>query len=99
MAVTKFISDFITQPDSFMKYERPPQTIDLDKDTDGSVRKEMIKSMAMASIIYEDDLAERRKLPFKHKKDEDIELLVACEKELQRDVSLISTFEKFTNLV
>ena len=60
---------------------------------------EMIKSMAMASIIYEDDLAERRKLPFKHKKDEDIELLVACEKELQRDVSLISTFEKFTNLV
>ena len=44
-----------------MDYERPPQVIDdVDKDDpEGTVRKEMIKTFALASIVYQDDLAER----------------------------------------
>ena len=58
MPVAKQISDFLTTPDSFVEYERPPQVVDLEQDTDGSLRKEMIKTFALASIVYQDDLAE-----------------------------------------
>ena len=40
----------------------------------------MIKTVAMASVIYEDDLAEKAKLPFKHT-DED--LITLAEHEVQ----------------
>jgi len=33
--------------------------IEIGPDTDGTIRKEMIKTFALASVIYEDDLAER----------------------------------------
>ena len=42
-----------------MDYQRPPQMVDLEKDIDGSVKREMIKTFALASVIYEDDLSER----------------------------------------
>lgn len=58
----------------------------------------MIKTFALASVIYEDDLAERKKLPFKHNLEEDIALLTEEEAQLQRDISLISTFGEFSNL-
>lgn len=58
----------------------------------------MIKTFALASIIYEDDLSESSKLPFKHSVA-DIELLASHERDLQKDVALVSTFGSFTSIV
>ena len=59
----------------------------------------MIKTFALASIIYEDDLSETQKLPFKHHSVDDIALLKKYETELQKDVSLINIFGEFTNII
>lgn len=59
----------------------------------------MIKTFALASIVYEDDLAEKRNLPFKHHPIDDIAFLKQCETELQNDVSMINTFGEFTNIL
>lgn len=97
MPVAKKISDFISDPPSFMNYQRPAQSIDLVKDSDGAVRQEMIKTFALASIIYEDDLAERSKLPFIHSQ-EDIDSLKECEHQLQKEVSLLTIFDDFAGV-
>ena len=82
MPVAKQMSDFINNPQSFMDYQRPPQVIDLEKDTDGSIKKEMIKTLALAQVIYEDDLAEKREIPFKHHGVDDVQMLIDEEKAL-----------------
>lgn len=82
MPVAKQISDFLTNPKTYVDYERPPQVIEIGADIDGLIRQEMVKTFALASVIYEDDLAERQKLPFKHKFNEDLALLEAEESEL-----------------
>ena len=82
-----------------MSYERPPQLVEVADDPSGMIRKEMIKTFALASTIYEDDLAEKRKLPFKHDPVEDVAYLQQCEKELQADISMISTFGEFVNIL
>jgi len=56
--------------------------IEIGEDTDGVIRREMIKTFALASVIYEDDLAERQKLPFKHNVVEDLALLAEEEAQL-----------------
>ena len=58
----------------------------------------MVKTFALASIVYQDDLAERRLLPFKHHSVDDLNLLKEYASELQRDVALISTFGEFTEI-
>ena len=57
-----------------------------------------MKTFALASIVYENDLGESKKLPFKHHSVEDINLLEEYASELQKDVALISTFREFTEL-
>ena len=98
MPVAKHMADFLNDPKLFMEYERPPQVIDMDKDTDGAIKREMIKTYALASIIYEDDMAEQYKLPFIHHSVDDLGMLKAEELALKEDVDLISTFKEFSNI-
>ena len=49
--------------------------VDLAKDTDGAIKREMIKTFALASVIYEEDLSEKAKIPFVHHSVDDIALL------------------------
>lgn len=81
LPVAKQVSDFLKDPNSFVEYERPPQFVDIEKDPDGSIKREMIKTFALASIIYEDDLGESSRLPFEHS-PEDLDLLLGQEQEL-----------------
>lgn len=99
LPIAKQISNFLAEPEAFVNYERPPQEVDLSEDPSGAVRQEMIKTFALASIVYEDDLAEKRNLPFKHHPIDDIAFLKQCEVELQNDISMINTFGEFTNIL
>ena len=82
-----------------MDYQRPPQMVDLAKDTDGVIKREMIKTFALASVIYEEDLSEKAKIPFVHHGVDDIAMLRKEESELQKEISLVSVFEEFNNLL
>lgn len=73
MPVAKQISDLVNNPESFTNYQRPPQVIETDDDPEKT--REMLKTFALASAIFEDDLAEKRKPPFRHSKEEDLAFL------------------------
>lgn len=99
MAVTSEIGRFLADPELFVDYQRPAQSIQIENDTDGAVKREMIKTFALASTVYQDDLAERQRLPFIHHSVDDIALLKQLETEVQAEVTLVSSFEKFSNLL
>ena len=73
MPVAKQISDLVNNPESFTNYQRPPQVIEAGDDPEKT--REMLKTFALASAIFEDDLAEKRKPPFRHSKEEDLAFL------------------------
>lgn len=57
-----------------------------------------MKTFALATTIYEDEVwAERDDIPFIHKK-EDLEVLKAEERNLNEKTSLVSMFEDFQGL-
>ena len=42
MPVVQQLSNFLNDPEQFMEYERPPQVVEIESDSDGSIRKEMV---------------------------------------------------------
>ena len=56
--------------------------VDLERDTDGAIKREMIKTFALASVLYEDDLEEKSKMPFIHHSVDDIAMLKEEESQL-----------------
>ena len=56
--------------------------VDLERDTDGAIKREMIKTFALASVLYEDDLEEKSKMPFIHHSVDDIAMLREEESQL-----------------
>ena len=89
---------FINQPELFHKYESPPQIL-TDKTllSDNETRKELIKTFALASSVYEDDLAEKRLIPFVHT-DEDLALLEEEERNLKSKLAFIDLFGDMSGL-
>lgn len=74
---------FINDQKSFENYQAPPSSLD-DEDLRMNVdaRKELVKTLALATSVYEDNLwAEREEVPFVHSQD-DIESLNLAEKDL-----------------
>ena len=89
------------EPQTLKDYQRPPEQVPLDKIQDDSmdgVRKEMIKTYAVATTIYEDDLAEKTHLPFPYKTKQDKELLKEEIKRMSAITSLADTFGDFGKL-
>jgi hypothetical protein len=99
--VTKQISDFLNNPESFMSYKRPPQAIDdsvIEQDTDGVLKKELIKTFALGKTLYESETTENNALPFVHHKSKDIETLKEESRQILSKMAFVDLFGDFSGL-
>jgi len=81
-----------------MGYSRPQQWISIEGDNEG-LRKELIRTYALAQTIYEDDLKEENlTLPFVHHDTADFKLLKEVEKEYLEKISMVDIFGDFQGL-
>ena len=82
LPVTKQVSDFLTNPSSFLSYKRPPQAFTEESlGTDEWIKDELIKSFALGQTIYEKDFTEVT-LPFPHHKVHDAAKLAQADRDI-----------------
>lgn len=65
---------------------------EIGEDPDSVIKNEFVKTFAMASSVYEDDLTGTGQLPFKYRQ-EHLDLLKEEEREMQGDVAMVSFFK------
>lgn len=97
--VAKHLTMFVNDQSSFTSYKAPPYLLDdPELRSNKEARSELVKTLALATTVYEDNLwAEKYEIPFVHSA-EDIELLQSSEKILQRKLNLIEMFEDMEGL-
>ena len=96
--VAKHLTLFINHPETFDKYRTPPQTIDDQSLTDNpELKKELIKTFALASAVYEDDLAESGHLPFAYS-EADLAEFRTEERALKEKMSFVDLFGDMAGL-
>lgn len=97
MSVTKHLTSMINQPQSYMGYQRPSQTIS-DEEITAETKNELLKTLALASTVYEQDLGDDKvEIPFKHT-EEDVTTLKSIEKDYMGKMCMVDIFEDFSGL-
>lgn len=99
LSVAKHLTMFINDREKFKSYQAPPHVLsDSSLKQDDDARKEMMKTLALATTVFEEEVhAERDEIPFIHK-PEDIQTLKDSEREIERITSLVSSFEDMEGL-
>ena len=94
MGVARQMSAFMGDFGSFMGYERPQSTIDLENDSDGTQRYQLVKTAALAWAI-ENQIDE---FPFKYT-EQDARMAVQCYNQIKDEMTLKPFIGDFGSLL
>lgn len=98
--VAKHLTIFINDENQFNSYKQPANSItDTALTTDETMRTELLKTFALATTVYEEEVwAEKDEIPFIHHSELDMPVLAKAEQELRKRISLVDMFEDMEGL-